>query len=290
MISNIQVYEVGPRDGLQSAKVRFSTSEKVELIKLLGESGISTIEIGSFVDPRLVPSMSDSAAVFREVSGQMGPEIELAALIPNERGLQSAIMAGLDHFNVFFSPSEAFNARNLGKTRVEALQSFRKMLKDIPKRNVRVYISCAFGCPFEGDIEPNLLKMAIREADRLGSTIVLCDTVGKASPKSVGYVLGLLGPEIDAEIALHLHEGPRGRTGLFENIEAAVGFGVNQFDSSIGRLGGCPFMPGSGVNVATEDLVEWAHGRGFDTGVSGRALVEAAAFVANRVGPIEVAA
>ena len=285
----MKVYEVGPRDGLQSAKVRFSTPEKVEMVKMLAKSGISAIEVGSFVNPKLVPSMADSAAVFQEVSGLLRPEIELSALIPNEKGFLEARRAGFEHFNLFFSPSEAFNARNLGKTRIEALSDFKKTLKGVPKSNVRVYISCAFGCPFEGQIEANLLRMTIREADRLGSTVVLCDTVGRATPATIRTTLRLVEPEINTEIALHLHEGPRGRSGLFENIEAAVEMGVLQFDSCIAGLGGCPFMPGSGGNVATEDLVEWAHGRGFDTGVSGRALAEAAAFVANRVGPMEVA-
>ncbi len=289
MPPSLRIYEVGPRDGLQNSKVRFSTSEKVELIKMLENAGISHIEMGSFVNPALVPAMSDTAAVFREVIGQIDAKTELGALIPNEKGFKTAIMTGLTHFNIFFSPSEAFNARNLGKTRNEAFLHFKNVLKDIPKENIRVYVSCAFGCPFEGEIDSNLLKKAIQDANELGSTVVLCDTVGKANPKAVERVLHLVDSGIKAEIALHLHEGVRGRSGLFENIETAVGLGVHQFDTSIGGLGGCPFMPGSGVNVATEDLVEWANERGLDTGVCENALAEVAAFVASRISPMEVA-
>ena len=266
MLSDIKIYEVGPRDGLQNLKKRFSTSEKVHFIGLLAKSGLNSIEIGSFVNPRFVPTMADSEAVFREVLPFFDEKMEFGALIPNEKGLKRAISAGATYFNAFFSPSDEFNQRNLGKSRIEAVEMLQTAFLGIPKENIRVYVSCAFGCPFEGPISDDKLIACVQEAASIGGTVVLCDTVGSVYPALLRHVLNICG-YIPENLALHLHEGPKGRTGLFENVKIAYDFGICEFDSSIGGLGGCPFMPNTGGNLATEDLVEWAESNNIDCNI-----------------------
>lgn len=258
------IYEVGPRDGLQSADTITPTGRKVELIEMIADAGIKNIEVGAMVNPNKVPNMADSQLVYSRVSYLH--DCNLGVLVPNKRGVDRATEVGVEKFNIFFSPSDYFNVNNFGRNLTSIFTGYCEALSDIRKENVRVYISTSFGCPMAGEIpEENMLK-TLNWADTLGSSIVLCDTVGKANPTLIAEKMRLT-ENLDADIALHLHHGLRkGR--MIDNLAAGFDCGVTQFDSSIGGMGGCPFIPGSGGNLATEELIQWAENEELDCGVT----------------------
>jgi len=262
----ITIYEVGPRDGLQNCEFSLSTDEKVNMIETLHRAGLTNIEITSFVNPKYVPNLADAEDVVRRTK-HLG---EFAVLVPNERGISRARDSGANKFNVCFSPSSEFNVRNWGKQLDELYADYVEMLDGVEKGNIRVYVSCAFGCPFEGMPTDKELMEVLEMAANLGSAIVLCDTVGECYPSKLLQTLELT-RGLDAEIALHLHEGAND---MFRNVEAAVKWGVTTFDASIGGLGGCPFMPNSKGNLSTNKLIEWMHSRGYKTDVNLAGLKE----------------
>lgn len=259
---HINIYEVGPRDGLQNSAFDVDTQQKIHMIDELYRAGLTNMEITSFVHPKLVPKMADAERVY-EGTKHLG---DFGVLVPNERGLQRALQVGATKFNVFFSPSNAFNSRNLGKGLETTFHHYSAMLEDIDMDNVRAYISCAFGCPFEGRIKEHELVDSINKAAQLADTVVLCDTIGACHPTQMLQTLELT-RGIDADIALHLHHDLQKHDNMFTNIKAAVDWGVDTFDSSIGGLGGCPFIPHSGGNLSTNALIEWAHSNGYETGI-----------------------
>ena len=261
-MSDISIYEVGPRDGLQNIKDFTPTDEKINLIKDLYAVGLKDIEIASFVHPKLVPNMSDAEDVFTSTQniGNFG------VLVPNQRGVDRAKAVGAEKMNVFFSVSNSFNMANLGKPMNDVLSDIDIMLQDTNKKNIRAYISCAFGCPIDGKPNENALNKAIQKADTFADTIVLCDTIGNAFPTLIKRTLQRT-KKIDAEIALHLHHKTNKRDNMFPNIQAGLEWGITQFDSSIGGLGGCPFIPGSGSNLSTNDLVRYLDGKNYDSGL-----------------------
>ena len=262
---DFSIYEVGPRDGLQSSDTITPTYKKIELIEKIAKAGIQNIEVGAMVNPEKVPNMADSAQVYEQIS-HLEPFCNLGVLIPNKRGLERAKEVGASKFNVFFSPSDYFNTQNFGRSMVSIFSSYCQALTDVPKDDVRVYLSTSFGCPIGGEIPRNLMEKALDWADTLGSTIVLCDTTGEANPSIIRRTMKWT-EKVDADIALHLHHGKR-RGRMFDNLSAAFDCGVTQFDSSVGGMGGCPFVPGSGVNLATEELIMWADKEKLDCGVS----------------------
>jgi len=262
---DFSIYEVGPRDGLQSSDTITPTYKKVELIERLAKAGIQNIEVGAMVNPEKVPNMADSAKVYEQIS-HLEPFCNLGVLIPNKRGLDRAKEVGASKFNVFFSPSDEFNIRNLGNTLDLAYPSIKNMLEDENRDNIRAYISCAFGCPFEG--MPNEVKLmnVLKKADEIANEIVLCDTIGVCHPTRMVQTLELT-KRLDSSISLHLHNRKNGDTNIFSNVKAAVEWGITDFDSSIAGLGGCPFIPNSGSNLSTNQLIHWADNNGYDTGV-----------------------
>ena len=261
-MSDVKIYEVGPRDGLQNIERFTPTTDKIDLINRLYHTGLQDIEVTSFVHPKLVPNMADAEEVFTTTK-EIG---NFSALVPNQRGFDRAKAVGAEKFNVFFSASESFNTANLGKSMTEALLEINSMLENVDKKNVRAYISCAFGCPLDGKPSESKLHTAIREADNFADTIVLCDTIGKAFPSLIKRTLEDV-KSIDAEIALHLHHTKSKKDNMFPNIQAGLEWGITQFDSSIGGLGGCPFIPGSGSNLSTNDLIRFLHRKNYDTGL-----------------------
>ena len=208
MSRDFRVYEVGPRDGLQSLPHVSSVEQRVRLIRLLSAAGIENIEAGSFVDPRRVPTMANTGEVFRCCADV---KAQLAALVPNARGLRDAQSAGVERFNVFFSADEDFNRHNLGKTREDAVEDYAVMLSNVKKEDVRVYISLAFSSPLDD------VAVAITDAEVLGSTVVLSDTNGDATPDTIRQVTGL--PH--GHVALHLHYNAN-RERMFDNIAVAT--------------------------------------------------------------------
>ena len=273
---DIEIYEVGPRDGLQNSNFKLSTFSKVQLINELFFAGLKNMEIGSFVHPKYVPSMADSKEVFLQTK-DLG---DFDVLIPNQKGFDNAKEVGAKNFNVFFSPSKEFNKRNLNRSLEDKFHELDEMLSDIDRKNVRAYISCAFGCPFEGRPKEHALKNAMIKADYLAETIVLCDTIGVAHPTHMLQTLELT-RGLDAKIALHLHENKKIQRNIFDNVRVAAEWGVSVFDSSINGLGGCPFIPNSGGNLSTNQLINWANNNGYETGIDVKDLSYATQLVRN---------
>lgn len=252
---NIAVYEVGPRDGLQSIEPFIETPVKRQLVAALYGAGLENVEEVSFAHPRLVPQMADAEDVYDKGS----------ALIMNRRGYDRAVATGVTKFNIVFSPCETFNINNMGKTRSEIVTMYKTFMGGIPKANVRVYISMAFGSPHSGTPRLATLISCIRDAKMFGDTVVFADTVGVATRRDMEHVAQLAKNE-GVRAALHLHHnGNEGRA--MELVRHAIFHGIHEIDSSIGGLGGCPFAQNSGANISTENLVAHLHAWGFTTGV-----------------------
>ena len=280
-MTDFSIYEVGPRDGLQSADTITTTYDKVTLIQKIAKAGIKNIEVGSMVNPERVPNMADSDVVFLKVQ-DLAPEHNLGVLVPNRRGVQRAKAVGVEKFNIFFSPSDYFNINNFGKSLNAIFAEYCGALDGIRPENVRVYLSTAFGCPVMGEIPREDMIKTMEWANTLGDTIVLSDTIGNANPSLIRKVMRLTERKIDADIALHLHHGVReGR--MYDNLSAGFDCGITQFDSSIGGMGGCPFVPGSGGNLATEQLVRWGSKENLDCGVTIKDLEPLMKFVNTRL-------
>jgi hydroxymethylglutaryl-CoA lyase len=252
----ITIHEVGPRDGLQSYPVKLGIGQRVELIESLADSGIQNIEVGAFVHPKKVPNMEDSIIVYEKVAHL---PCNLSVLVPNEYGMQMSRNVGVEFVNVFFSHSEEFNRRNLGCGLEDIVEKYRRMLSGFPKENVKVYLSCIFGCPFTGFPSEEEILRVVDYADEIGGLIVLCDTVGVATEKAIEDMLKLLK---GYDVSLHLHGND-----LIPKVEVAYYSGVKNFDASINGLGGCPFVPNIHGNLPTEDLVDWANRNGVSTGI-----------------------
>jgi len=267
---NISIYEVGPRDGLQALKRPVETATKKQLIARLYDAGLRSIEEVSFAHPRLVPQMADAEAVFDRGS----------ALVMNKRGYDRAVSAGVQKFNIVFSPCETFNMQNMGKTRSEIVLMYKTFMDKVPKKNVRVYISMAFGSPHSGTPRMPTLISCIRDAKMFGDTVVFSDTVGAGTRKEVAEVAELAKNE-GVRPALHLHHSGNEERAL-ELVRAALLNGIYEIDSSIGGLGGCPFADNSGANLSTETLVTHLHAWGFTTGVDEEAL-KAASRIAEKI-------
>jgi hydroxymethylglutaryl-CoA lyase len=279
----VTIVEVGPRDGLQNEPPFVPTDDKLELIFQLAQTGIRRIEITSFVHPRAVPQLQDSDAVARTAIRQ--PGVTYSALVPNEKGLERALLAGMDSIAVFVSASETHNRRNVNMTISDSLQGFARIAAKAAGLGIfiRGYVVTAFGCPLEGKIDPGRVEFIIEEYLRLGITeIALGDTTGMANPRSVEQLLARIFPlPGQASLALHFHD-TRGLA--LANILVALQRGVTIFDGAIGGRGGCPYAPGSSGNVATEDLVHLMTEMGIDTGVNLEALLDCARLAQKLVG------
>ena len=266
----VSIYEVGPRDGLQALKRPVETATKKQLIASLYDAGLRSIEEVSFAHPRLVPQMADAEEVFDRGS----------ALVMNKRGYDRGVAVGVENFNIVFSPCETFNMQNMGKTRSEIVLMYKTFMDKVPKKNVRVYISMAFGSPYSGNPSISTLISCIRDAKMFGDTVVFSDTVGVGTRKEVAELAELAKNE-GIRAALHLHHnGNEGRA--LELVRAALLNGIYEIDSSIGGLGGCPFATNSGANLSTETLVAHLHAWGFTTGVDEEAL-KAASLIAEQI-------
>lgn len=252
----VSVYEVGPRDGLQALKRFVPTDTKKRLVSSLYDAGLTQVEEVSFAHPKVLPQMADAEDVYDRG----------AALIMNRRGYDRAVAAGVDKFNIVFSPCETFNMNNMGKTRSEIVLMYKTFMSGVPKNKVRVYISMAFGSPHSGRPTVSTLISCIRDAKMFGDTVVFSDTVGVASREDVGHIAMLSkGEQVKAALHLH-HNGHEGKA--ISLVRAGLLHGIKEFDSSIGGLGGCPFAENSGANLATETLVRHLNVWGFDCGLT----------------------
>ncbi|MGZ3583234.1 MAG: hydroxymethylglutaryl-CoA lyase [Ktedonobacterales bacterium] len=275
----VTVVEVGPRDGLQNEKGVVSTADKIHFIDLLSAAGFPVIEATSFVSPKAVPQLADAAEVMAGIERK--PGVHYTALVPNRKGMERALAAGVGEVAVFTGASETFVQHNINTSIAGSIENFRpvvEMARDTGKR-VRGYISTAFGCPYEGHVAP---EAVVRVADMLlglgVDELSIGDTIGVATPNQVVEVTGLLLQHVPVErVAMHFHDT---RGTALANVLAALQLGISIFDSSAGGLGGCPYAPGASGNLATEDLLYLLHGLGIETGVSLDAVVAASRFLA----------
>ena len=274
-MSGVLIREVGPRDGLQS-EAPVSVEARVRLIESLLAAGVRSIEVASFVSPKAVPAMAGASEVVGAVLGR--DDVEIWALVPNVRGAELASSAGVERLTVTVSASPTYNERNVRMSIDESVDEVARICSVSSWVEIDAVVSCAFGSPYEGDVEPDAVAAL---GDRLlsaGATMLtFADTTGMATPRRVDALLD----EVGVSVGLHLHE-TRG-TGLV-NAYAAWARGVRRFDTSVGGLGGSPFAAGAGGNLATESLVHLLDDLGEPSGIDLDRLLESASLVASLVG------
>ena len=277
------IYEVGPRDGLQNEARPVPTAEKIRFIDSLVASGIRNIEITSFVSAKWIPQLADSAEVARGV--QRIPGVRMSALVPNKRGLETALAAGMKEIALFISVSETHNKKNVNKTIDDTIAAFEEVVPVAAAAgvSVRAYLSTVFGCPYEGDVDPDAVVALTGRLRDLGVyQISISDTIGVANPQQVEDVLGLLLAKHPASsMAVHFHDT---QGTALANCVVALNLGITTIDASAGGLGGCPYAPGAAGNLATEDVVAMLHGMGIKTGIDLDKLTEASRTAATFVG------
>ncbi|MCO5222653.1 MAG: hydroxymethylglutaryl-CoA lyase [Thermomicrobiales bacterium] len=272
--SAVRIVEVAPRDGLQNHSRAFTTEAKIAFVDALSRSGLPAIEVTSFVNPRAVPLMADAVDVMTGI--QRRPGIRYLALVPNEKGLERAIGCGVNSVAIFASASETFSQRNINCTIAESLVRFAPVLERARTERlwVRGYISMAFSCPFEGEIDPQGAARLAKSLLEMGcAEICLADTIGTATTDQVtGTLEAVLAVVPVDQMALHMHD-TYGRA--VDNIDIAYEAGIRVFDSAAGGLGGCPFAPGASGNLATERLVGHLDQRDIPHGVDRDAVRQA---------------
>lgn len=277
MGNRVAIYEVGPRDGLQSQQRLIATADKIRLVDLLSACGHSRIEVASFVSPRLVPQMADGAEVLAGITRR--PGVVYAALTPNMRGYEAARAARADEVAVFASASEGFSRANINASIAESLERFRPVVAaaEADGLPVRGYVSCVTDCPYDGPTPPASVAIVTEALLAMGCyEISLGDTIGRATPVTTAAMLdAVLAVAPAARFAGHFHD-TWGRA--LDNIGVCLDRGITTFDASAGGLGGCPFAPGASGNVATEAVVAMLESRGFDTGLDSVGLAPAARF------------
>ena len=272
----VEIFEMGPRDGLQNEKRLIPAADKIALVDLLSRAGFRRIEVTSFVSPKWVPQMADAAEVLAGITRR--PGVRYAALTPNLKGYEGARSARADEVAIFASASEGFSRANLNCTVAESLDRFAPVAEaakadGIP---VRGYVSVVTDCPFDGPTPPaNVARVTAALRDLGCYEISLGDTIGQGRPETIDAVLAAVLEEVPAsQLAGHYHD-TAGRA--IDNIDASLARGVRVFDAAVGGLGGCPYAPGAAGNVATEKVAAHLAARGFDTGLDMDVLRQAAA-------------
>lgn len=260
------IIEVGPRDGLQNERIFVPTQYKIELINTLSDSGLRHIEATSFVSAKSIPQLADSDEVFRQINHIKN--VRFSALVPNERGMEQALAAGVRDIAIFTAASEQFNQRNINCSISDSIARFKPVMALALAHKVRVrgYISCVLGCPYEGAIHPEKVLAVSRQLLELGvDELSLGDTIGVGTPKQTQRLIATIQHALPlSNIAMHFHD-TYGQA--IANIYAALESGITRFDSSVAGLGGCPYAQGASGNVATEDVLYLMHGLGIETGI-----------------------
>ncbi len=276
MPNSVEIFEMGPRDGLQNEKRQIPTSEKIALVDCLSRAGFRRIEVASFVSPKWVPQMADSGEVLAGIARAEG--VRYAALTPNMRGFEGAVAAKADEIAIFGSASEGFSKANINASIAESLERFAPVVaaaKDIGLP-VRGYVSCVTDCPYDGPTPPTKVAEVARHLHEAGCyEISLGDTIGQGTPESISAMLEAVLEVVPAsKLAGHYHD-TAGRA--LANIEASLALGIRVFDAAVGGLGGCPYAPGAKGNVATEAVDARLRALGYTTGLDTAVLAEAAA-------------
>ena len=275
MGERVEIFEVGPRDGLQNEKRRIPLREKIALVNCLSGAGFRRIEVASFVSPKWVPQMADSGEVLRGIRRAEG--VSYAALTPNLRGFEDAMQANADEVAIFGAASEGFSKANINATIEESLARFAPVMEAANAQGVRVrgYISCVVECPYDGPVAPAQVAMVAERLWAMGCyEISLGDTIGQGRPEAVEAMLAAVSDVVPvARLAGHFHD-TSGRA--LENIEVSLARGLRVFDAAVGGLGGCPYAPGAAGNVATETVHQKLEELGYDTGLERDVLLKAA--------------
>jgi isopropylmalate/homocitrate/citramalate synthase len=281
--SRVRIVEVGPRDGLQNEPERVPTADKIRFVDMLTAAGVPCIEVTSFVRPDRIPQLSDAAEVYRGVVRR--PGVRYSALVPNDRGLDFALDAGVDTIAVFTGATETFTRRNINMGIAESLARFRRVTERALAHglDVRGYVSVCFGCPYEGTVDPEAVAGVASALLDMGCyEVSIGDTIGVAVPPHVERMVERLVRDVPLDaIALHLHDT---RGTALANVLIGLAAGVSTFDTSAGGLGGCPYAPGAAGNLATEDLLYMLHGMGIETGIDLDAVARASAFMSRVIG------
>lgn len=282
-LRHVHVTEVGPRDGLQNEPVTLPTADKLALVQALVDAGVREFELTSFVSPRAVPALADAAELVAEVRRIEG--LHLSALVPNERGAERAVAAGVDSVVLFVSASETHNAKNVNRCVADSLAGFERIARELEGSGValRGAIATSFGCPFEGEVPVEAVGRIARHFADLGARYVsLGDTTGMATPPLVTERIEHLhqvAPTISPTLHFHNTRG----IGLV-NVLQGLMLGVDRYESAIGGLGGCPFAPGASGNIASEDLIYLLDELGFETGIELEGMIGAARLASRLMG------
>ncbi len=280
---SVRLVEVGPRDGLQNEAQMISTADKVRLVDDLSAAGLRHIEVGSFVSPRWVPQMAGSADVFAHI--QHSTDVTYAALTPNLRGLEDALAAGATEVAVFAAASEAFSQRNINCSISESLERFAPVMQAARLHGVQVrgYVSCVLGCPYQGSVAPEQVAAVARELIAMGCyEVSLGDTIGTGTPGATRKLLEIVAGHIPrGQLAGHFHD-TYGQA--LANIYASLLEGIEVFDSSVAGLGGCPYAQGATGNVASEDVVYMLQGLEIETGIDLDRLISAGQRISSTLG------
>ena len=281
--STVRIVDVGPRDGLQNEKQPVATAHKVELVHRLQAAGLREIEVTSFVSPKWVPQMADNAEVIAAISRH--PGVRYSVLTPNLKGLEAALPTRPDEVVVFGAASEAFSQRNINCSIAESVERFAPVVAQAHAAGlkVRAAVSCALGCPYQGEVTPDEVEHVVRLMKAIGvDHCGIADTIGVGTPKRVQAAMERALKHFPlAEVSGHFHD-TYGQA--LANIYACLEMGVHHFDTSVAGLGGCPYAKGATGNVATEDVVYLLHGMGIDTGIDLDALVDTGAWISAQVG------
>jgi len=280
---DITLVEVGPRDGLQNEAQPISTADKIAFIDRLSQTGLPVVEITAFVSPKWVPQMADAVEVAAGIT--RNPGVRYSALVPNLKGLERALAAGVTEVAIFAAASETFSHKNINSSIEASLELYREVTREALAGGlaVRAYLSTAFGCPFEGTVPIARVVSLTKRLLELGVfEVAVSDTIGVAHPGQVRAVLSALRVEVPTErVALHFHD-TRGMATA--NVLAALDYGIRTFDASAGGLGGCPYAPGATGNLATEDLLYLVNGLGYQSGVDLDAVADASTAIELAVG------
>lgn len=279
----VRIVDVGPRDGLQNEAALVSTETKLRLIEMLADAGVKTIEATAFVSPRWVPQMADQAEVMRRIVQREG--VRYPVLAPNLKGLEAALEAGAREVAVFGAASESFTRKNINCSIAESLERFEGVIRVATQRGipVRAYVSCALGCPYEGEIAAAAVADVAAAVHDMGCyEISLGDTIGVGTPERTKRMIEAVARRVPvAQLAGHFHD-TYGQA--IANVYASLQMGVSVFDGSVAGLGGCPYAAGASGNVATEDLVYLLQGMGIDTGIDLQRLAAAGDFICAQIG------
>ena len=278
----VRIVEVGPRDGLQFEPSTLDHNIKIELIDKLADAGIQHIEAGSFVKADKIPQLADTDLLFKKLNRR--DNVVYSALVPNEKGMQMAVDAKVNEVAVFTAASETFCQKNIGCSIKESIERFKPVIDIAKNHNIRVrgYISCIFGCPYEGqikiadvvDVAENLFKLGCHE-------LSLGDTIGVGTPSQAQtLILHIAGIIPLDRLAVHFHD-TRGQA--LANILSCLEMGISTIDSAIAGLGGCPYAQGASGNVATEDVVYMLHGLGIETGIDIDKLIDVGNFISEKL-------